>query len=69
MWRASDCFVGYVSNAHPYPPERAITVTHAATKLFEHIMAAYKASSKQWSAAFNKFAEVRMRGRKRSMIG
>mmetsp|Transcript_18680 Transcript_18680/g.46418 ORF Transcript_18680/g.46418 Transcript_18680/m.46418 type:complete len:249 (-) Transcript_18680:101-847(-) len=52
-----------------YVLERAITVTHAATKLFEHIMAAYKASSKQWSAAFNKFAEVRMRGRKRSMIG
>ena len=55
--------------AAPYSPERAITVTHAATKLFEHVMSAYKATSKQWSASFNKFAEVRMRGRKRSMIG
>lgn len=52
-----------------YFPERAITVTHAATKLFEHVMAAYKTSSKQWSASFNKFAEVRLRGRKRSMLG
>ena len=52
-----------------YAKERAITVTHAATKLFEHVMSAYKTSSKQWSASFNKFAEVRLRGRKRSMIG
>lgn len=32
-------------------------------------MAAYKLTSRQWSASFNKFAEVRLRGRKRSMIG
>ena len=33
------------------------------------VMSAYKTSSSQWSASFNKFAEVRMRGRKRSMVG
>lgn len=58
-----------VQGVRPCEKERAITVTHAATKLFEHVMGAYKTSSKQWSASFNKFAEVRLRGRKRSMIG
>tara|TARA_B110000459_G_scaffold186184_1_gene217511 strand:+ start:177 stop:935 length:759 start_codon:yes stop_codon:yes gene_type:complete len=52
-----------------YVLERAINVTHAALKLFEAVMAEYKKSSGKWSASFNKFAEVRMRGRKRSMIG
>ena len=52
-----------------YVLERAVTVTAAAAKLFEGVMSAYKTSSSQWSASFNKFAEVRMRGRKRSMVG
>ena len=52
-----------------YVLERAITVTHRSAAMFEHVMAAYKQHSRQWSASFNKFAEVRMRGRKRSMIG
>ena len=52
-----------------YVLERAITVTHRSAAMFEHVMAAYKRHSRQWSASFNKFAEVRMRGRKRSMIG
>lgn len=34
----------------PCPLERAITTTHAANKLFEHIMSAYKAASKQGRA-------------------
>jgi TP53 regulating kinase-like protein len=52
-----------------YVLERAINVTHAALKLFEAVMTEYKKASGKWSASFNKFAEVRMRGRKRSMIG
>ena len=52
-----------------YVLERAITVTHAASRLFEAVMREYKTASGLWSASFNKFAEVRMRGRKRSMIG
>ena len=52
-----------------YVLERAVTVTAAAEKLFEGVMSAHKTSSSQWSASFNKFAEVRMRGRKRSMVG
>jgi TP53 regulating kinase-like protein len=52
-----------------YVLERAITVTHSSQALFEHVMTAYRRASSQWSASFNKFAEVRMRGRKRSMIG
>eukprot|EP00898_Chlorokybus_atmophyticus_P004898 jgi/Chlat1/5409/Chrsp35S05311 len=36
---------------------------------FDGILAAYKKSSKNWSSVFNKFAEVRLRGRKRLMVG
>ena len=54
-----------------YVLERAITVTHrSAARLFERGHGARtRQHARQWSASFNKFAEVRMRGRKRSMIG
>lgn len=53
-----------------YVLERALSSTHAdKPRLFHLIMDAYKASSSQYSATFNRFAEVRQRGRKRSMVG
>lgn len=54
-----------------YVLERAMSSAHAgqAGALFDKVLAAYKAASKQWSATLNRFADVRMRGRKRSMVG
>jgi TP53 regulating kinase-like protein len=66
---ASNSIVPEDKGVDLYVLERAITVTHAAEKLFEAVMKEYKVASGLWSASFNKFAEVRMRGRKRSMIG
>lgn len=53
-----------------YVLERALSSTHAdKPRLFHLIMDSYKAASSQSSATFNRFAEVRQRGRKRSMVG
>ncbi|KAG6495290.1 hypothetical protein ZIOFF_043084 [Zingiber officinale] len=35
----------------------------------EKILSAYRKSSKQWSSTMNKLAQVRQRGRKRTMVG
>jgi TP53 regulating kinase-like protein len=66
---ASNSIVPEDKGVDLYVLERAIAVTHAAGRLFEAVMREYKKASGLWSASFNKFAEVRMRGRKRSMIG
>ncbi|GBF90632.1 hypothetical protein Rsub_03204 [Raphidocelis subcapitata] len=53
-----------------YVLERALTSAHSHLEgLFDQILASYKKHSKQWSATFNRFAEVRLRGRKRTMVG
>lgn len=54
-----------------YVLERAFKSAHSADGegLFEAVLAAYKAKSKWWNPTLNKFAEVRMRGRKRAMVG
>ena len=54
-----------------YVLERAFTSAHAehGEELFAACLEAYKATSRAWSSTFNKFAEVRLRGRKRSMVG
>lgn len=53
-----------------YVLERALTSAHSEMEgLFDQILASYKKHSKQWSATFNRFAEVRLRGRKRTMVG
>lgn len=54
-----------------YVLERAFTSAHAAhgVELFEACLEAYKSASRMWSSTLNKFAEVRLRGRKRSMVG
>lgn len=53
-----------------YVLERAITAAHPSqTLLFDEILATYKKKSRMWCATLNKFAEVRARGRKRSMVG
>ncbi|GAB4817061.1 hypothetical protein N2152v2_004107 [Parachlorella kessleri] len=52
-----------------YVLERAFSSAHAGQgpQLFEKVLEAYCRSSKQWSSTLNRFAEVRMRGRKRTM--
>ncbi|EIE22357.1 kinase-like protein [Coccomyxa subellipsoidea C-169] len=53
-----------------YVLERAFTSAHAASgNLFKDILASYRQHSRMWCPTLNKFAEVRMRGRKRTMVG
>jgi len=53
-----------------YVMERAFLNAHADKQgLFERVLAAYERASRMWSSTFNRYAEVRMRGRKRSMVG
>ncbi|CAK9147027.1 unnamed protein product [Ilex paraguariensis] len=53
-----------------YVLERALLSMHSSCgNVMEQILAAYRKSSKQWSATLNKLAQVRQRGRKRTMIG
>lgn len=54
-----------------YVLERAFTSAHAATgeNLFAACLEAYRKSSRNWCSTLNRFADVRMRGRKRSMLG
>lgn len=53
-----------------YVLERAITAAHPShAGLFDEILAVYKKHSRYWNPTLNKFAEVRARGRKRSMVG
>lgn len=50
--------------------ERALVSAHSDREgLFKTVLEAYKAVSKHHCPVFNRFAEVRMRGRKRTMIG
>ncbi|KAL2935628.1 EKC/KEOPS complex subunit TP53RK [Bienertia sinuspersici] len=37
--------------------------------MMERVLAAYRKSSKQWCSTLNKLAQVKQRGRKRSMVG
>lgn len=53
-----------------YVLERAFTSTHPkAEGLFEEILRAYECSHKRSKAVIRRLQDVRMRGRKRSMIG
>lgn len=53
-----------------YVLERALGAAHAASgPLFAPVEAAYRQHSKGWAAALARFREVRLRGRKRAMIG
>ena len=53
-----------------YVMERAFTSAHATLDgIFDTVLNSYKMNSKYWSSVLNKFAEVRMRGRKRTMVG
>ncbi|KAM5563686.1 hypothetical protein ABKV19_018346 [Rosa sericea] len=53
-----------------YVLERALLSMHSSCgNVMDRILAAYRKSSKQWSSTFNKLAQVRQRGRKRTMIG
>lgn len=54
-----------------YVLERAFASAHAekGETLFEVFKESYRRSSRQWCSTLNKFADVRMRGRKRAMIG
>lgn len=54
-----------------YVLERAFTSAHASQGevLFAEFIDSYRKSSRNWCSTLNRFAEVRMRGRKRSMVG
>ncbi|PSS06368.1 TP53-regulating kinase [Actinidia chinensis var. chinensis] len=53
-----------------YVLERALLSMHSSCgNVMDRILAAYRKSSKQWSSTQNKLAEVRQRGRKRTMVG
>lgn len=53
-----------------YVLERALLSLHSSSgDVMELILAAYKKSSKLWSSTMNKLAQVRLRGRKRVMLG
>ena len=50
--------------------QRAITAAHPSqTLLFDVIIDTYEKKSRMWCTTLNRFAEVRARGRKRSMVG
>lgn len=53
-----------------YVLEKAFLSTHPKTEtLFERLLKSYTASSKKSSAVIKKLDEVRLRGRKRTMVG
>ncbi|XP_009787951.1 uncharacterized protein [Nicotiana sylvestris] len=53
-----------------YVLERALLSMHSSCgNVMEKILAAYRKSSKQWCSTLNKLAQVRQRGRKRTMVG
>ncbi|CAM8983551.1 unnamed protein product [Rhodiola kirilowii] len=53
-----------------YVLERALLSMHSSCgNVIERILSAYRKFSKQWSSTMNKLAEVRQRGRKRTMVG
>lgn len=53
-----------------YVLEKAFLSTHPNTELvFEELLKSYAASSKRSAAVIKKLEEVRLRGRKRSMVG
>uniref|UniRef100_A0A0D3HDT8 non-specific serine/threonine protein kinase n=1 Tax=Oryza barthii TaxID=65489 RepID=A0A0D3HDT8_9ORYZ len=53
-----------------YVLERALISMHSSCgDVMEKILTAYRKVSKQWCATTNKLAQVRQRGRKRTMIG
>ncbi|XP_011621659.1 EKC/KEOPS complex subunit bud32 isoform X1 [Amborella trichopoda] len=53
-----------------YVLERALISMHSSCgNVMDRILVAYRKSSKQWCATLNKLAQVRQRGRKRTMVG
>ena len=74
-----DFGLGYVDGAHEdkgvdlYVLERALTSTHPGTEfMFKQILQSYQAEIKDKKArneVMKKYEEIRMRGRKRAMLG
>ena len=54
-----------------YVLERAFLSAHASRgiALFEAFVESYRSHSRNWCSTLNRLAEVRLRGRKRSMVG
>ncbi|KAK9811170.1 hypothetical protein WJX73_007976 [Symbiochloris irregularis] len=53
-----------------YVLERAFNSAHATSvDMYDAVLEAYKQHSRQWCPTLNKLADVRMRGRKRVMVG
>ncbi|KMZ63433.1 Protein kinase superfamily protein [Zostera marina] len=53
-----------------YVLERALLSMHSSCgNVMDRILSSYRKSSRQWCATLNKLAQVRQRGRKRTMVG
>ncbi|OAY76061.1 EKC/KEOPS complex subunit bud32 [Ananas comosus] len=53
-----------------YVLERALLSMHSSCgNVMDKILSAYRKASMQWSSTMNKLAQVRQRGRKRTMVG
>ncbi|RQM09439.1 hypothetical protein KXD40_003004 [Peronospora effusa] len=53
-----------------YVMERAFASTHVNSELLvEEVLRAYRATSRRSDSIFQKLSQVRMRGRKRTMVG
>lgn len=55
--------------AAPPPPPKHGPAAHCPDALFAAVLASYRAHCSGWRPTLSKFAEVRLRGRKRSMVG
>jgi TP53 regulating kinase and related kinases len=51
------------------PPPKHGPAAHCPDALFASVLASYRHHSRHWRGTLAKFAEVRLRGRKRSMVG
>jgi TP53 regulating kinase-like protein len=54
-----------------YVLERSFRSAHPldGDELLESLLSSYKTCSKKWCSTMNRLADVRLRGRKRSMVG
>lgn len=61
--------VGTSAAAPPPPPPKHGPAAHCPDALFAAVLTSYRRHCSGWRPTLAKFAEVRLRGRKRSMVG
>ncbi|CAH0491675.1 unnamed protein product [Peronospora farinosa] len=80
MMQSNDTMIDFgLANSQPLPEdkavdlyvmERAFASTHVNSELLvEEVLRAYRATSRRSDSIFQKLSQVRMRGRKRTMVG